>query len=129
LVLIINGINLIGGENLLLRLNSDTGSNYSRTQLAGNGSSAVTFSATSATEARVGQVQTTPSICINHIMNYSNTTTNKTLISRDNGSSLTQATVNLWRSNSAITSILVFQSSSANFLTGSTFTLYGIKAA
>ena len=129
LVLIISGTNSAGGENLLMQFNGDTGSNYSRTQLAGNGTSAVSFRASNVTEARVGQVQTTPSTCINNIINYSNTTTFKSLISRDNGSALTQVTVNLWRSTSAINSILIYQSSSANFLAGSTFSLYGIKGA
>ena len=130
LILIISGTNTAGGENLLLQFNGDTGSNYSRTQIAGNSSTALSYKAVNVTEARIGQVQTTLSTCINHIMNYSNTTTYKTLISRDGNSSvLTQETINLWRSTSAITSILVYQSSSANFLTGSTFTLYGVKNA
>jgi hypothetical protein len=130
LILIISGTNTAGGENLLMQFNGDTGSNYSRTILLGNGSTATSVRASSVTEARIGQVQTTPSTTIANVMNYSNTTTNKTVLSRDgNAGANTQANVNLWRSTSAITSILIYQSSSANFLTGSTFTLYGIKAA
>lgn len=129
LVLIISGTNTAGGENLLLQFNGDTGSNYSRTNMQGNGSTAASFRASNVTEARIGQVQTTPSTSISNIMNYSNTTTNKTIISRDNNASgVTQAVVNLWRSTAAITSILIYQSSSANFLTGSTFSLYGIAS-
>jgi hypothetical protein len=130
LILIISGTNTAGGENLLLQFNSDTGSNYSRTQLTGNGSAAQSFRASNVTEARIGIVQTTPSTSISNIMNYSNTTTNKTIISRDGNAGVnTQAVVNLWRNTAAITSILIYQSSSANFLTGSTFTLYGVKSA
>jgi hypothetical protein len=62
------------------------------------------------------------------IQNYSNTTTNKTALIRDNFATYgTFARVALWRSTSAITSITLTMSSST-FATGSQFTLYGIKA-
>jgi len=66
---------------------------------------------------------------ITHFADYSNTTTHKCIISRANNSSVqTDLLVGLWRSTSAITSIAIY-SSSGNFDTGSTFTLYGITAA
>jgi hypothetical protein len=65
-------------------------------------------------------------------MNYSNTTTNKTVISRTNVTSGsfpgTETMVNLWRSTSAINVIELRQSGSGQYLSGTTFTLYGIKA-
>ena len=61
--------------------------------------------------------------------NYSNTTTYKTVLSRgNNASNLVEAFVGLWRSTSAITAIDI-KTQSGNFSIGSTFTLYGIKAA
>jgi hypothetical protein len=65
---------------------------------------------------------------ITHFMNYSNTTTYKTALTRSNSPYGTEAAVNLWRNTSAITSITLFiQSSTLN--AGTTFTLYGIAAA
>ena len=62
-------------------------------------------------------------------MNYSNTTTYKTAISRgDRGATSTVAIVNLWRSTSAINNIQFF-TDATNFAAGSIITLYGIKAA
>jgi hypothetical protein len=68
-------------------------------------------------------------VAIVNIINYSNTTTYKTLLGRGNTSaSRIQATVGLWRSTSAINRIdLNIQGD--NFAVGSTFTLYGIAAA
>jgi hypothetical protein len=62
------------------------------------------------------------------IMDYSNTTTNKTNLTRSNnvGNGLA-AVVGMWRNTNAITSIRFFPDS-GNFSTGSTFRLYGIQA-
>jgi hypothetical protein len=63
-------------------------------------------------------------------MNYSNTTTYKTVLLRsNNASAITVATVGLWRSTSAINTIKIYADGAAVFSVGSTFTLYGIKAA
>ena len=63
-------------------------------------------------------------------MNYSNTTTFKTKLSKVTipASSIVQD-VSLWRNTSAITSITVIVPAANNWIAGSTFTLYGIKAA
>jgi hypothetical protein len=71
---------------------------------------------------------TNPGIVISNIMNYSNTTTFKTSISR-NGVRTTEAFVNLWRSTAAISSITFFCQGASNYLTGTIFTIYGIAAA
>ena len=67
-------------------------------------------------------------------MNYNNTNVNKTSLVRAGltGGSYpgTEALINLWRSTSAITSIVLKAGNGAvNFNSDSTFTLYGIKAA
>lgn len=121
-----------GSVYMQCRVNSDTGSNYSRTVMAGT-SSAVSFRGTSESWAYVTsyaylQDSEWGSTTIN-FNDYSNTTTYKNLITRGNSVSIaTEAVSNSWRSTAAINTILL-QTSSNNFGVGSTFSLYGIKAA
>ena len=122
-----------GVQNTLIQINSDTASNYSSTFLYGNGASALSARATSNTYgyANYGSAvfTSTFNLQIVQFMNYSNTTTNKTFLARGNeAASGTDAIVNLWRSTAAISTIKVYPSAQ-NWATGSTFTLYGIKAA
>ena len=117
-----------------IRLNGDSGSNYSDTELNGNGTSAASGrnSNTSVMYFTRSAVWTTSDFSFNSIVNlqnYSNSTTYKTVLARTNaaGSSV-DAVVSLWRSTAAITQVLL-SSTAGNFAIGSTFTLYGIKAA
>ncbi len=116
-----------------LRFNSDTGSNYSLTNLYGNGSSAGSDKTSSASQIQCyGKAIGVPnavSSAITNIQNYSNATTYKTALTRwgQAGAGL-NANVGLWRSTSAITSVTIFGLNSNTFSTNSTFTLYGIKA-
>lgn len=113
-----------------LRFNSDSGSNYSRTNLYGNGSSAGSDRQSNVTGI-YGPFTMSSNVTTNFIdvMNYSNTTTNKTVLVRAGAANnSTLATVGLWRSTSAITSIVI-TCDGANFASGSIFSLYGIKAA
>ena len=65
-----------------------------------------------------------------HILNYSNSTTFKTMLSRQFGSThIGWLSCGLWRSTAGITSIVFTDESGGNFTTGFTLTLYGIKAA
>ena len=129
LILIASGT--VGTDGAVrFQFNGDTGSNYSSTLLYGNGSSAISVRGSNETTGSGGRLGTVVSTSILQFMNYSNSTTYKTVISRGNSSNAIVATqVSLWRSTSAITSILVKPESAANFDAGSTFTLYGIKAA
>jgi len=129
LVLVFNG-GLTSTGDIWLRMNSDTGSNYSRTRLTGDGSTAASTrnSATSSIFVSAGTVGATANAIIN-IQNYSNTTTYKTTVSRFNSSTFAVASVGLWRSTSAITTLSLRADSADTFTSGSTFTLYGIKAA
>lgn len=112
----------------------DTSSLYSSTTIRGDGSTAssIRFSGVGSIGSSPGQGNGTANVqvnCIRQIMNYSNTTTNKTVVQRFNDSSLqVVATVGLWRNTAAINTV-VLTSLSGNFASGSTFTLYGIKAA
>lgn len=119
--------------NMWIEVNSDTGTNYSVTRLSGNGTSASSDRKTSATKFEMtGQSYVADAIEFNAIVqfqNYSNTTTNKTIIGRMNlAAGGVDATVGLWRNTSAINTINV-RTSSGTFDSGSSFTLYGVKAA
>jgi hypothetical protein len=113
-----------------LRFNSDTGSNYSRTFYYGDGTGTASGRETNITGIYTPFTMSTAiTTNIIDIMNYSNTTTNKTCLVRSGATNnIVGAGVCLWRSTAAITSISIF-CDAANFVTGSTFTLYGIKAA
>jgi hypothetical protein len=124
-----------GFPNIQLRFNGDTGANYSATMLEGTGSVARSARKTSVTVISDGdQVSlggSTPSTFIYNIMNYSNTTTYKTVLLKGNqttGSTYAgvSAVVGLWRNTGAITSVTI---TLGDFAAGATFTLYGIKAA
>lgn len=131
LVLISNSKATTGTPTIRLQFNSDTGSNYSTTLIYGDGSSAGGVRVTNEASTNSGGLANEFGNTIFNLNNYSNSTTYKTVLTRYNfiGSySEAGAKVSLWRNTAAITSILVFPSSST-FPSGSTFTLYGIAAA
>jgi hypothetical protein len=124
IILIINDMG--GDTSYKINVNGDTGSNYSSTFMYGE-TSAVSGRGSSATAAPT--VGRRPGNTIIQFQNYSNTTTNKTFISRGNASNhIVIATASLWRSTAAINSITVTPES-GSFASGVTFALYGIKAA
>lgn len=134
LVLVSQTANTGGAANsLAFRFNSDTGTNYSFTRMYGNGSAAASDRESNINYMGLGIVGnsaiTSAGTFINNIMNYANTTTNKTVISRssDTASTYVSEYVSLWRSTAAITSITVLLSGNS-LRSGSTFNLYGILA-
>lgn len=141
LILVVNSASDSTNAFTYIVFNGDTGANYSFTQLYANGSS--TYSSRQNNYALlfnsdVSMTQSTVAFnAIYQIMNYSNTTTFKTTLLRQNGVTAadyngTLAAVGLWRNTSAITSVSVKATRGGvnyNFTTGSTFTLYGISAA
>jgi hypothetical protein len=114
-----------------LQFNGDTGSNYSYTQVHGNGTSALSGRSSNATELYTSSsntVTTTPSVMIVNIQNYANTTTNKTALIRNSNAAVeAAAAVGTWRNTAAITSVTI-KTPGTNFAVGSTFSLYGIKS-
>ena len=115
-----------------MRLNSDTGTNYSMSGARGNGSTAVSYRQSSVSHFWFDYAGDTNSGTITlstiHFFNYSSTAVFKTnLVRQSNASDAVEMLSQLWRSTSAITLINLFWSS-GNFASGSTFTLYGIKA-
>lgn len=129
LVLIASGLTS-GSENIRIRFNSDTGSNYSNTVLYGNGTSALSARNTNSTSLIMAALNTSSiGTIITHFQNYSNTTTNKTTIQRGSDpAAIARADVGLWRNTAAIYEITLLVNS-GTITAGSTFTLYGIKAA
>lgn len=128
-----------GTQNALnMQFNSDTASNYSLVDLYGtSGSAAASEQYGNIAYADAGRIANSSSsstrrgLNIIQVMNYSNTTTRKTILTRSaamNETYRVYAAVSTWRSTSAITSIKLYPSS-GNLASGSTFTLYGIKAA
>ena len=120
------------GNNILMGYNGDTGSNYSSTILAGNGSSAVSARFSNSSTGWIldyyGGTANEYFTKVISIMSYSNTTTFKTGICRSSSASKEAvATVGLWRNTAAINQITL-SAGGANFNVGSTFSLYGIAA-
>jgi len=121
----------------ILRINSDTGTNYSYTVLYGNGTTAASSRGNSTATCYLGIDVAMPTaantFCLVTIdlFNYAGST-NKTFLSvysnDRNGSGEVNRTVGLWRSTSAINA-LSLRTTGVNLAAGSTATLYGIKAA
>ena len=119
------------------RINGDTGTNYSYVQISGNGSTATSNGETTVDYFIPGEIPQTSNasrnICIFTILNYGNTTTYKTILSRGNTDLQAGAAVGMWRSTSAVTSVSIsrnfFVDATSKVKSGSIATLYGIKAA
>lgn len=127
-----------GSSSIRLEFNGDTASNYSSIYMYGNGATPTSGQATSTTPMpQIGEapggatLTTTQGLAKVSLFSYAGST-NKTVLSEwaadRNGAGLVGRTVGLWRSTAAITSIKI-TISGQNIEIGSSFTLYGIKAA
>jgi hypothetical protein len=125
-------------NNSYFQFNSDSGNNYTIHYLQGNGSSA---SATGIANTSGSWFNDTPgtstgsnifAASVIDILDYANTNkfkTHRSLTGYDaNGSGKVSLYSGLWRSTSAITTILLVQNG-GNFAQHSQFALYGIKGA
>jgi hypothetical protein len=142
LVLVVSPVAATGTTFPWMRFNGLSTSIYSDTHLYGISSGAGSTRRSAQSRGYIAeqvQAETTQiSNIIVHIMNYSNTTTNKTYIARnDNAASSgtyvgTEAIVGLAQLTDPITSITIGIAAGGtdyNLAAGSRFTLYGIKAA
>jgi hypothetical protein len=133
LVIIANFQYNTNGIYTKLTYNGDNaGTTYSSTYIIGNGSAASSGRVANTPEIGIGYLATTSQFAVQtvNILNYSNSTTYKTCLSRfGNVGDRTQADVGLWRNTAAITSVALTASGSANYTAGSTFVLYGILKA
>jgi hypothetical protein len=122
------------GSIIRLRFNSDTGTNYSRTNLSGNGSTASSSRSTSANNISIGFGITTANVWGFYemdIFSYAGSTNKTCLVTAsedENGSGTVSKRVGLWRNTAAITDIEL-SATSGTFASGSTATLYGILKA
>jgi hypothetical protein len=138
LILVVNGSST-SGTNARLQIGNgsvDTGSNYSTTPLEGSGSAVFSSRVTNAAFFQVNNYsQFAPSPTHNtteiiQIMNYSNTTTFKTIMDRSNLAQTGVSTmVGLWRNTTSINILTYYCANATTFEAGFTATLYGIKAA
>jgi hypothetical protein len=123
--------NVTSGDYLYLRVNGDTGNNYSRTLLSGSGSAASSSRTSnfSAFYASIGTSSTARGLGRVQFQSYANTSVYKTMLV-DGGSAgaYVQNQVALWRSTAAISSITVL-GGAGNLDTGFTLSLYGLAAA
>lgn len=119
------------GGAAYLRINGDSGSNYSRTLFYGSGGSALSYK-DSGTNINVGG-QASPKFSANifQFMNYSNTTTYKTILYRINeAANFIDIGLSLWRATPAAINQITLNATSSNSLQiGTQVSLYGIKAA
>jgi len=128
LVLVIAGNNSSSTYSPYIQFNGDTGTNYSITNLYGTGSAAASTRSSSTATAYFGSLGATQGNAIVQIQNYSNSTTYKTALIRINDAGFrVYASVMLWRSTAAITSLTVFNESPGTFASGTTFSIYGIQ--
>jgi hypothetical protein len=128
LQLVISGT-LSSGATMQLVFNGDTTNVYSATSLYGDGTSPYSsrLSNNASYQAWIGNAYTTQFSAIVNIMNYANTTTYKTLLSRMNNSANNVfAVTSMWRSTAAINSIEVKVAGGLNLAVGTTLSLYGI---
>lgn len=131
-----------GTNDLQIRFNSDSGSNYAYHALMGSGAAAQIGAASTQTIGTAGRAviprnSSGASIygtIVTDILDYANTSKYKTLRGlggMDNNSTngYISLTSSLWQSTSAITSITLTDEGSGTFSQYSTFSLYGIKGA
>jgi len=124
--------------NVNIKLNSDTGSNYAYHRLYGTGATAAAQAGSSLAYANIGAFTPLSSeasgnfgLAVIDILDYANTSKNKTVRSLNGRDANGSGTVNLhsalWASTSAINRIDFTGASSDNFAQYTQFALYGIK--
>lgn len=141
LVLVANIASGGAGDIYMAKLNSDTSpssTNYSQTILYADGSTVGSYENLNYPVLFLGYMPLTSSnafsTTISHFMNYSNTTSYKTVLSRTNDTTNAVGAAvgifpNLWRNTAAISTITLVTQNSTGFKVGSTLSLYGITAA
>ena len=136
LVIVMNTRQNTGPYVQRIRLNGDTGTTYSFTHLWGDGGSA--GSGRAANESGGPWIayygngsSTSPQVSVINVMSYANTNVFKTMLTASAGAAFgVERFVQLWRNTAAVTSVTLLPTgASPAYTAGSTFSLYGIKAA
>tara|TARA_R110002126_G_scaffold27448_2_gene92149 strand:+ start:51 stop:647 length:597 start_codon:yes stop_codon:yes gene_type:complete len=136
-------LRIVGQTNnypgLSLRFNSDSGSNYALHRLLGNGSTVSSNNLTSWTEIRL--VNSLPDekmagtgifgAIVMDILDFGSSSKNTTIRAlsgvQDTDYSSVQLHSGFWNNTNAVTNINIFDSSGGSYVTGSRFSLYGVK--
>jgi hypothetical protein len=144
LVLKVNGRGTDTGNYLSvqLRFNSDTATNYSRTALFGYGpggslgstrGTSLTFTtamySANSNDATANTFGNAEFYIANYLVSANKPISSFGVAESNTGQGFIDTTAHLWRNTSAITSITInpFFGGSLNWITGSSFYLYGIK--
>jgi hypothetical protein len=127
LILIVSSFTGSTNNVSVVRVNGDSGTNYSRVQMIGDGSITPSF-AGGGENAFYGSYfgsSTAPSSNVYQFMDYSATDKHKTVLMRTDIDTRTMASANRWANTNAINTISLAPNS-GNFNSGSTFSLYGV---
>lgn len=135
LVLVVNAGTITTAQALRMTFNNDTSQKYSATRIYGTGSSTASSRAVTTDISgfyilgwAYNSTNDLAHTSVININNYSNTSKPKIILTRQgNAQGATLATSGLYNSTSAISSIQIV-CTSGNITSGSTFSLYGIKA-
>jgi len=124
-----------GPNNVTARLNGDSGSNYSHHRLYGDGSTVSSFASSSVTSFMAGAISSNNDTAnafgatVLDILDFSSTSKNKTirlLAGVSSTGSAVQMSSGAWYSTAAVTEIQ-FNATSGSFVSGSRFSIYGLK--
>lgn len=120
-------------DELSIRFNSDTATNYSYTRITGSGTAAGSARVTNANRLDIdggsAVLNSTPSLRTVDLMSYSGSTFKTALVTTSgdtDGAGGVLRSVGLWRSTSVVTAITIFAAGGTNLAAGTTATLYGI---
>ena len=134
--IVFTGTTTVSGETLYYRFNSDSGSNYSTLIMWADGSTTGSINLNSATQSSTtygySLVDTNQQMITLDVFSYAGSTFKTTLGTHsgdNNGAGGIDVTAGMWKSTSAITSVLLFASGGTTFKAGSTATIYGILKA
>jgi hypothetical protein len=125
-------------DALVLNVNGDTGNNYRAHMLRGSGSSVTSAAYLDQNRIEVcniiGDTGATGNFNagVMDLLDFASTSKNKTfrqLSGQTTNSQNIEFRSGLWQSTSAITSLVFAQESGPNFVSGTRFSLYGIKGA
>ena len=112
-----------------MRFNGDTGSNYATHLMFRTGSTVSSAAAASTTEMALGAGENTTNVfnvAIVDILDFASTSKNKTMRALNGSNGEVSLTSGVWLSTSAVTSLSV-RPDAGNYITGSRFSLYGLK--
>lgn len=123
------------GGNSQVRFNGDSGSNYSYHTLTSNGSAGTVFSTAATSESSIRLLDSAEAnetanafrVSVADFIDYASTSKNTTVKSLEGGGNNSRLRSGLWMNTAAVTQITIGRPFGGNFVTGSRFSLYGIR--